>query len=96
MSEATVPFDYNDSIVFKGIQIHGISGRKMYDTWYRVRNFLSSKRLDIDPVITDILPLEEYEQGFAAMMEIPRRSMKVVLFPDRADHDAAVARRAGK
>jgi threonine 3-dehydrogenase len=93
MPEATVPLDYNDAVVFKGIQIHGISGRKMYDTWYRVRNFLSSKRLDISPVVTDLLPLEEYEKGFDAMMSDPRRALKVVLFPDRDELAAALARR---
>jgi threonine 3-dehydrogenase len=93
MPEASVPINYNDAIVFRGIQIHGISGRKMYDTWYRVRNFLSSGRLDIAPVVTDLLPLEEFAQGFDAMMSVPRRAAKVVLFPDRDDLDAALARR---
>ncbi|MEZ4812247.1 MAG: hypothetical protein R2883_01940 [Caldisericia bacterium] len=27
--------DYNDGIVFKGVQIHGVNGRKIFDTWYR-------------------------------------------------------------
>jgi len=85
--------DYNNGIVFKGCQIHGISGRKMYDTWYRVRNLLANKRLDVTPVITHMFPLEEFEKGFAAMLERPRKSAKVVLFPDRKEHEAALKRR---
>jgi threonine 3-dehydrogenase len=85
--------DYNNGIVFKGCQIHGISGRKMFDTWYRVRNLLANKRLDVTPVITHMFPLEEFEKGFAAMLERPRKSAKVVLFPDRKEHEAALKRR---
>ncbi len=78
-------FDYNNGIVFKGCQIHGINGRKIFDTWYRVRNLLSSKKLDISPVITHLFSLEEFEKGFNAMLERPRRSAKVVLFPDKEE-----------
>jgi threonine 3-dehydrogenase len=95
LSGGTIELDYNDSFVFKGIQVHGINGRKIFDTWYRVRNFLSSGRLDIGPVVTDLLPLEDFEQGFAGMTANPRRSMKVVLFPDGEELSAARARREG-
>lgn len=90
---ATTPIDYNNGIVFKGAQIHGISGRLMFDTWYRVRNFLSSGRLDIAPVITHVFTLDDFATGFERMLERPRRSAKVVLFPDPAELEAAQARR---
>ena len=81
--------DYNNGIVFKGLQIHGINGRRIFDTWYRVRNFLSSGRLDIAPVITHMLSLDDFAKGFDAMMAVPRRCGKVVLFPDAGELDAA-------
>ncbi len=80
--ESPCPIDYNNGIVFKGCQIHGISGRKMFDTWYRVRNLLASKRLDPSPVITHRFLLDDYEKGFEKMIERPRKSAKVILFPD--------------
>jgi len=92
-SGATAPIDYNNGIVFKGSQVHGINGRRMYDTWYRVRNFLASGRLDINPVITHLYSLEDYQTGFDAMLERPRHSAKVVLFPDPAELEAARQRR---
>ncbi len=92
-SVSPTPIDYNNGIVFKGAQVHGINGRKMFDTWFRVRNLLASGRLDISPVITHIVPLEEYEKGFSVMMERPRKSAKVVLFPQREDFEKARARR---
>ena len=84
--------DYNNGIVFKGAQIHGISGRKMFDTWYRVRNFLSSGRLDIRPVITHLFTLEDFEKGFREMITRPRHSAKVVLFPKQEEYEAAAKR----
>ncbi len=89
---ATAPIDYNNGIVFKGAQVHGINGRLMYDTWYRVRNFLASGRLDVAPVITHMFTLEDYAKGFDAMLERPRHSAKVVLFPDSAELEAAQKR----
>ncbi|MFC2174004.1 alcohol dehydrogenase catalytic domain-containing protein [Acidobacteriota bacterium] len=86
--------DYNNGIVFKGSQIHGINGRKMFDTWYRVRNFLSSGRLDIAPVITHMFTLDEYEKGFEEMMTRPRHSAKVILFPEASELEEANKRRS--
>ncbi len=76
-------FDYSGGVVFKGCSIHGINGRKIFDTWYRVRNLLSSGRLNIAPVITNLFLLEEYKKGFDAMLERPRKSAKIVLFPSK-------------
>ena len=54
----------------------------MFDTWFRVRNLLASGRLDPSPVITHKFLLKDYAKGFEKMMERPRKSAKVVLFPD--------------
>ena len=81
--------DYNGGIVFKGCQVHGISGRKMFDTWYRNRNLLAYGRLDVRPVITHMFPLADFAKGFGVMTERPRRSAKAVLFPDPAELAAA-------
>ncbi|MBN1426478.1 zinc-binding dehydrogenase [Candidatus Fermentibacteria bacterium] len=86
---ATIPIDYNNGIVFRGIQIHGISGRKLFDTWYRVRNLLASARVDIRPIITHLLPLERFTEGFETAMGTPRQCGKVVLFPDAQELAAA-------
>ncbi|MEO0116944.1 MAG: alcohol dehydrogenase catalytic domain-containing protein [candidate division WOR-3 bacterium] len=78
-------FDYSGGIVFKGCQIHGINGRKIFDTWYRVRNLLAGKRIDIRPVITHLFLLDDFAEGFKKMTERPRTSAKVVLFPDEEE-----------
>ncbi len=93
-TQSTLQIDYNNGIVFKGAQIQGISGRKIFDTWYRVRNFLSSGRLDISPVITHMFKLEDYEKGFEASLALPRRSAKIVLFPQEEELRKAQVRMA--
>ncbi len=91
-SSPQVPIDYNNGIVFRGIQVHGISGRKMFDTWYRVRNFLSSGRVDIRPILTHAFKLEDFEIGFRAAMSNPRECGKAILFPDQKEFEAAKKR----
>jgi threonine 3-dehydrogenase len=58
-------FDWNP-VIFKGLNIKGIYGREMFDTWYKMSVMLQSG-LRIDPVITHRFPAEEFERGFAAM-----------------------------
>jgi len=91
-AESPTLLDYNNGIVFKGAQVHGINGRKMFDTWFRVRNFLASGRLDISPVITHMFALKDFEKGFEQMMVRPRHSAKVVLFPDSEELKGAKKR----
>lgn len=88
-SEAKVPMDYNNGIVFKGAQVYGVNGRKIFDTWYRMRNLLTGKRVDISPVVTHVMSLDEFEKGFEMLLAVPRLAAKVVLFPNKEELAAA-------
>jgi threonine 3-dehydrogenase len=92
LSGADYKIDYNNYLVFKGAQVHGINGRKMYDTWYRVGNLLSSGRLDIRPVITHTMMLEDFAEAFDKLMALPRCASKIVLFIDKGEFEKAKAR----
>jgi threonine 3-dehydrogenase len=76
-----VPTPLND-IIFNGGTFYGINGRLMFDTWFTVSNMLSSKRLDVRPVVTHKMPLTDYEEAFELMIETPKKVGKIVLFPD--------------
>ena len=71
--------DVTRDIIFKGITLHGVIGRRMYETWYQGTALIAERGLDLSEVITHELPLEEFEEGFAAMSE--GRAGKVVLYP---------------
>jgi len=74
-----VELDLAKDVIFKGVKMYGIVGRRMYETWYRTQGILMSGRLDITPVITHTLPLERFEDGFQLIEE--GKCGKVVLIP---------------
>jgi threonine 3-dehydrogenase len=70
-----IAIDWN-IVVFNMLTIHGIYGREMYETWYKMTVMLE-RGLDIRPVITHRFHYTEFEKGFAAMMT--GESGKVIL-----------------
>ncbi|MBA4494428.1 L-threonine 3-dehydrogenase [Paenactinomyces guangxiensis] len=62
-----VELDITNDIVFKGITVHGITGRRMYETWEQTAGLLESGLVDLKPLITHRLPLEDFEEGFELM-----------------------------
>lgn len=55
-----------DKIIFKALQIKGIYGREMFETWYKMEMMLLSG-LDITPVITHRFPIADFQKGFDVM-----------------------------
>jgi len=70
-----MPIDWNH-VIFKGLEIKGIYGREMFETWYKMVAMLQSG-LDLSPVITHRFPVDDYQAGFAAMLS--GNSGKVIL-----------------
>ena len=52
-----------DNIIFKGLEIKGVYGREMYETWYKMVQLLKSG-LDISKILTHKFPIENYEEAF--------------------------------
>ena len=59
--------DFATEVIFKGITIYGVVGRRMYDTWHQVTRFLRSGMFDPTPVITHRFPLEQYDEAIRAI-----------------------------
>lgn len=62
-----VELDLANDIIFKGATVMGISGRCLFDTWYRTRSILTSGQLDIKQVITHIMPFEQFNEAMEIM-----------------------------
>ncbi len=61
------PFSIDWSlVVFNMLNLKGIYGREMFDTWYKM-NVLIQSGLDIAPVITHRFKAEEYQEAFTAL-----------------------------
>jgi threonine 3-dehydrogenase len=54
----TTEVDFARDIIFKGLTVYGVTGRKMYQTWHVMQRFLRAGQLDPRPVITHRFPLE--------------------------------------
>lgn len=63
-------------VIFKGLEIKGIYGRQMFETWYKMVAMLQSG-LDLSPILTHHFPVADYRKGFEAMLS--GHSGKVVL-----------------
>jgi threonine 3-dehydrogenase len=76
--DAPVPLDIANEVIFKGVRVHGITGRRLFDTWYRLAGLFRAG-LDIRPIVTHTFPLEQFERGFELMRG--GQCGKVVLVP---------------
>jgi threonine 3-dehydrogenase len=70
-----VAVNLTDDVIFKGIEIHGITGRHIYETWYTVASLLP--KLNLKPIITHKLKLSDLDKGFELMKN--KECGKVVL-----------------
>jgi len=66
-----------DDIIFKGATVIGINGRRIFETWYQMESLLKSGRVDLGPIITHTIEMEDFEQGFRMMQT--GEAIKVVL-----------------
>jgi threonine 3-dehydrogenase len=64
------------NLIMKGLQLKGIYGREMFETWYKMICMLESG-LDISPVITHRFDSADYEKAFEVMSS--GQSGKVIL-----------------
>jgi len=62
---ADMAVDWNQ-VIFKGLQIKGIYGREMFETWYKMVSLLQSG-LELSPIITHKFKIEDFQQGFDVM-----------------------------
>ena len=69
------PIDWND-IVFKGLTLQGIYGRKMFESWYKMLAMLQTG-LDVSAVITHRFTADDYEEAFDIVRS--RQCGKVIL-----------------
>lgn len=57
-----------NNIIFKGLQLKGIYGREMYETWYQMEQMLMSG-LDLSPMISHRFKAADFQKGFDIMEE---------------------------
>lgn len=79
--------DYTRNVIFKGVSMHGIIGRRMYSTWQRMLALLRSG-LDVEWVVQATFDsLHEFHDGIARFDR--HEALKVVFFPEGEAKSAA-------
>ena len=77
-----IEFDINSLMISKGASVHGIAGRRMFQTWQVMKGLLKSKDLQNklkNDIITHRVPMDDWESG---MLEIDsKKAIKVVMDP---------------
>ncbi|MBP9674018.1 MAG: L-threonine 3-dehydrogenase [Bacteriovoracaceae bacterium] len=66
--------------IFKGMFIKGITGREIFETWYKMCSMIQSG-LDVKPVITHHFPYTKFEEAFELM--VSGKSGKIILDWDK-------------
>lgn len=77
--ESRVELDLAQEVIFKAVTLRGITGRRVFETWYQVRELVVSGRVDLRPLISHQVPIGRYQEVFEAALH--GEAIKPVLFP---------------
>jgi threonine 3-dehydrogenase len=82
LTSGTLPVDFSKHVIFPGITIHGVIGRRVWSTWDMMTDILKkglAKRFMKAGFVTHQVPLVDYDKGFQAI--INGDALKVLLRP---------------
>jgi len=65
----TTEVDFARDVIFKGLTLYGVTGRKMYSTWLHMARLLQSGQLDPTPVVTHRFPMEEIADAIGVIKD---------------------------
>ena len=65
----TTEVDFARDVIFKGLTLYGVTGRRMYQTWHQMQRFLRGNQLDPLPVITHRFPLESFVEAIQVIKD---------------------------
>jgi threonine 3-dehydrogenase len=75
-----VEIDVSEAMIFKNLNVSAVNGREIFATWYRTRWLLENGIVDLSPLITEELPLAEFEHALRLLES--GEACKIVLYPD--------------
>jgi threonine 3-dehydrogenase len=72
--------DYTGCLIFKGLTLHAVIGRRIFETWIKMLDLLRAG-LDVEDIVTNEFEgLESFHDAMALLES--RRAMKVVFYPN--------------
>jgi threonine 3-dehydrogenase len=80
LTSKPISLNFSEDIIFKGLTIQGINGRRMYQTWYQMTALLKTGKLDLHPVITDRMSMSDFSKGMERLTS--GEASKILLYPN--------------
>jgi threonine 3-dehydrogenase len=75
-----IELDLSNDIIFRGISIYGVVGRRVPETWDLVKKLVESGKLHLKDIITHVMPLRDINKAGEIMGS--GNSGKIVLIPE--------------
>ena len=77
------PLTFNEfmkKVVYKELNLTGIFGRRMFETWELLAEILATGRINLGHYVAAEIPMSEFEKGVEMF---PKVSGRVVMYPDK-------------
>lgn len=74
-----ITIDLANDIVFKGVHVYGVVGRRIYETWDQVKYLVSNDLLHFDQFVTHQFPLSQINEAAEVMNH--KNCGKIILIP---------------
>jgi len=75
-----VTLDLVGSVITKGVTVNGIFGRRMFETWVQMTALLKERRLNLEPLFHQRMPLDRFAEAFSLLQS--GLAGKVILCPN--------------
>jgi threonine 3-dehydrogenase len=80
LTSKPISLNFSEDIIFKGITVQGINGRRMYQTWYQMTALLKAGKLDLHPVITDRISMKDFSKAMERLKT--GEASKILVYPN--------------
>ncbi len=80
LTSKPISLNFSEDIIFKGITVQGINGRRIYQTWYQMTALLKAGKLDLHPVITDRISMKDFSKGMERLKT--GEASKILVYPN--------------
>src|SRR5579872_4886014 len=80
LTSKPISLNFSEDIIFKGITVQGINGRRMYQTWYQMTALLKAGKLDLHPVITDKIAMKDFSKAMDRLKT--GAASKILVYPN--------------
>src|SRR3954469_2453451 len=80
LTSKPITLNFSEDIIFKGITVQGINGRRMYQTWYQMTALLKSGKLNLHPAITDRISMKDFGKAMERLKT--GEASKILVYPN--------------